>query len=478
MIRLYKFFAYMCCSLLVVVLLWTGCNKALDINPPSYNIVSPEAFANDAAATSVMTGLYSTLTAYPGLTSGTPGISILEGLAADELTAYPLPSEEKYILDFYTNNYDVRMEYFWNEIYRSLYTTNAIIEGVGASRGLSTVVRTELLGEAKFMRAFFYFYAVQIYGAVPLALTTNYQVNNALPRANVEQVYAQIITDLKEAQSLLTDDYFSGITSGSTQRARPNRATATALLARVYLYTKDWANAEAMATALINNPAYGPELDLNKTFTAASKENIWYMQTVNNNNFSMYDAQEFILGSRPGTGLNSLAISPLLINSFEPDDDRFDKWVGKITDGGTTYYYPFKYQKKYSNTPEAIVVFRLSEQYLIRAEARAQQGNITGANSAQSDINIIRAKALLPGTVADEKETMLDAIAQERKIELFTEWGHRWFDLVRTGKADEVMSIVTTLKGGVWSADHQLLPIPYDETKVNPNIKQNPGYTN
>jgi len=233
MIRLYKFFAYMCCSLLVVVLLWTGCNKALDINPPSYNIVSPEAFANDAAATSVMTGLYSTLTAYPGLTSGTPGISILEGLAADELTAYPLPSEEKYILDFYTNNYDVRMEYFWNEIYRSLYTTNAIIEGVGASRGLSTVVRTELLGEAKFMRAFFYFYAVQIYGAVPLALTTNYQVNNALPRTNVEQVYAQIITDLKEAQSLLTDDYFSGITSGSTQRARPNRATATALLARV-----------------------------------------------------------------------------------------------------------------------------------------------------------------------------------------------------------------------------------------------------
>jgi len=337
----------------------------------------------------------------------------------------------------------------------------------------------QLLGEAKFMRAFFYSYAVQIYGAVPLALNTDYRANNKLSRAPVQQVYTQIITDLKDAQSMLTDDYFKGVTPGTTERGRPNKATATALLARMYLYMKDWENAEAQATAVINNPIYLPEQDLNQTFTANSRESIWYMQTVNINNYSPYDAQEFILSAAPGQSLNSVAISPLLINSFEPGDDRLDKWVGKLTDDdGTTYYYPFKYQRKYSNIPEVIVMFRLSEQYLIRAEARAQQGRITGANSAQEDVDIIRVKALLQGTVADEKETMLDAIAQERKIELFTEWGHRWFDLIRTGKVDEVMSIVTTLKGGVWNADHQLLPIPYDETKINPNIKQNPGYAN
>jgi len=478
MTRLYKVFAYIC--LPALSLAWTGCSKSLDIAPPVSNIISSEAFANDISATSVMTGLYSTMTANTGLTSGVGGISLLQGLAADELTNYLKSAAGATLQEFYTNTYNIRSIYFWNEIYKSLYIVNLTIENVPASKGLSDGVRAQLLGEARFMRAFLYFYAVNCYGAVPLALSTDYRVNNTLSRAQPEDVYKQIVTDLKEAQALMGNAYFSGTTAGSNERARPNKAAASALLARVYLYLKDWTNAEIQATSVISNATYQPETDLNKTFTTSSRENIWYLQTVNPSNFASLDGQTFILNTTPGISIaKPVAMSSFLLESFEAGDDRRNKWVmSYIATNGATYYYPFKYQKNAIATPEGIIALRLSEQYLIRAEARAQLGNITGANSAASDLNVIRTKALLPETTATEKDAMLDAIAAERRIELFTEWGHRWFDLIRTGHINEVMSVITPQKGGIWNPAHQVLPIPYDETQINPNIKQNPGYSN
>jgi hypothetical protein len=322
---------------------------------------------------------------------------------------------------------------------------------------------------------------VNTYGDVPLALTSDYRTNNTLSRAPKEQVYAQIIADLKDAQSQMGEAYFAGISPGSTQRARPNKLAATALLARVYLYQKDWANAEAQATAVISNAAYQLEQDLNKTFTTTTKEAIWYLLTVDPINYANNDAQAFIPSTNPPgvTSITPGALNASLVNSFEQGDIRREKWVGTFTaTNGTIFYYPFKYQKNPSSTPEALMVLRLSEQYLIRAEARAQQGNITGAGSAQEDVDAIRAKALLTGTTATDKNAMLAAIAQERKIELFTEWGHRWFDLIRTDKVDEVMSVLTPQKGGVWDPNHKILPIPFSETQLNQNIKQNPGYSN
>lgn len=476
----YKSFRYLYAGFLLLVFS-TGCDKAVEIDPPVSKIISQEAFAGNASATSVITGLYSAMLSEQGLTSGINSISMLEGMAADEITNYLPAVQGTTLQEFYTNTYNVGSSYFWNEFYQRLYTCNVTIEGVTASKGLSGPVKQQLLGEAKFLRAFFYFYAVNTYGDVPLALTTDYRTNNTLSRAPKEQVYAQIIADLKDAQSLMGEAYFRGISPGTTERARPNKLAATALLARVYLYLKDWANAEAQATAVISNAAYQLEPDLNKTFTATSKEAIWYLLTVNPVNYATYDAQSFIPSTNaPGITANTPgALNTLLLNSFEQGDDRRNKWVGAFTaSDGTIYYYPFKYQKNPSGTPEALMVLRLSEQYLIRAEARAQSGNITGAGSAQADLDVIRTRALLPGTTANDKDAMLAAIAHERRIELFTEWGHRWFDLIRTEKIDEVMSVLTPQKGGVWDPNHKLLPIPFSETQLNTNLEQNPGYIN
>ncbi|MNS80528.1 SusD family protein [compost metagenome] len=113
---------------------------------------------------------------------------------------------------------------------------------------------------------------------------------------------------------------------------------------------------------------------------------------------------------------------------------------------------------------------RLSEQYLIRAEVRAQQGDLIGA---KEDLDAIRNRAGLPQTTAGTKQEILDAILQERRWELFTEYGHRFFDLKRSGKIDAVLSITKT----GWNTTDVLFPLPQNELSINPNLlPQNSGY--
>jgi hypothetical protein len=119
------------------------------------------------------------------------------------------------------------------------------------------------------------------------------------------------------------------------------------------------------------------------------------------------------------------------------------------------------------------MVLRLAEQYLIRAEAQAQQNNLAGA---KSDLDAVRLRSGLPGVTVTTKEAMLQDIAQERQTELFTEWGHRWFDLKRTGAMDSVMTRTAVVKGTAWKPHFKLFPIPQTEIQANPNLTQNPGY--
>src|SRR5262249_32404391 len=145
---------------------------------------------------------------------------------------------------------------FWNGSYTWIYQANACIEGISKSEGISTPCKNQLIGEAKFIRAFLYFNLVNLYGDVPLVTSTNYAVNASLPRTSVAQVFQQIVQDLKDAQQLLTASY------PSAGKVRPNKFAATALLARAYLYQKQWANAAAAANEVISTGSYGLVTDL------------------------------------------------------------------------------------------------------------------------------------------------------------------------------------------------------------------------
>ncbi len=162
-------------------------------------------------------------------------------------------------------------------------------------------MKRQLTGEAKFMRAFLHFYAVNLYGDIPLITVTNYLANNQIARTPKKDVFKQIIKDLQDAKDLLGDDYSNGYGQVTGSRTRPNRVAAGALLARAYLFTGDWVNAEVEASLVISNTKYKLGTDLKQVFNSTSAEAIWQLAPVDPS-WNTQDARFFVLTSVPGTG--------------------------------------------------------------------------------------------------------------------------------------------------------------------------------
>jgi hypothetical protein len=248
----------------------------------------------------------------------------------------------------------------WSSCYRYIYTCNSAIEGLTKSSTLTPSVKKQLLGEAKFMRAFFYFYLVNLYGDLPLIITSDYKINSSLSRSPKTDVYLQIISDLKEAQTLLNNTFLNGALkayAANAERVRPSSWAATALLARVYLFDGEYAQAEQQASALINNTTLFNLANLSDVFLnaglGANKEAIWQLQPVNTNGTSTdywntEDARLFVLSATP-SGVNydhPVYLSPQLLAAFESGDQRalLGNWINEYTDGSGTYYFSYKYK--------------------------------------------------------------------------------------------------------------------------------------
>jgi len=460
-----------------------ACKKFVQIPPPISEITGTTVYSNNTSAAAVMSGLYSNMIAGPALSSGNMSIGRFMGLAADELTSYDPNNIEQ--SQFYLNalssfSQGTSNYYIWTELYSDIYVTNAVLAGLANSTGVKSSDKQRISGEAEFMRAFFYFYATNLYGGVPLATTTDYLVNNSLDRASQAQVYQQIKSDLADAQAKLSAGFVDANGNTTTERTRPNVEAATAMLARVYLYTAKWDSAESEATAVINNSLVYSLDSLSSVFLANSTEAIWQLEPTSPGQ-NTWDAVYYYLQGPPAPGqTNSVALSSYLTGTFEPGDERYTNWVGAFTpDSVTYYYYPYKYKVWQNDMPvtEYTMVLRLAEQYLIRAEARAQQMNLSGAIG---DLNVIRTRAGLANYAgANNQQSVLAAILHERQVELFTEWGHRWFDLTRTNNLNTVLGApgnVCQAKGGTWNPDWALLPIALSELQINPLLTQNPGY--
>ncbi len=346
--------------------------------------------------------------------------------------------------------------------YGYIFVCNAALEGLNEAGHLSSAVKDQLIGEALFLRAFFYFYLINLYGDVPLAVTTDYKVNSLLARSKVSDVYQQIIEDLQRAQNLLSDEFLDGSLqkySGIPERLRPTKWAATALLARVYLFTVDYAKAEEEASSIINHSSMFSLVLLNDVFLMNSDEAIWQLQPVLEG-YNIQDGWIFIIPesgpSNYSFGGNPVYLSANLLSSFEAGDQRKSSWVDTTILGADSFYFPYKYKigAVGATLSEYQMALRLGEQYLIRAEARAQMGNLT---AALEDINVIRLRAGLGPFVSSDPTLINDVIFHERQVELFTEWGHRWLDLKRTGKIDEVMPEASSTKGGIWNTNWQMV---------------------
>jgi hypothetical protein len=441
----------------------SSCKKFVEIPPPPHQVISDVVFANDATATAAVLGIYHEMM-NNSLQFSAASTTIYAGMYADELRYYSPSARDPFINSLLTEDtHGLLSSSFWAAAYRYIYVSNVCLEKLESSSSITSSLKNSLIGEVKFIRAFCYLNLVNLFGDVPLELTSDYRINSTIGRTPVSQVYNQVINDLTGAAENLPVNY-----TGS-DRVRPNKWAAVALLARAYLYTGDWVNSEAAATSIISSGMYTLPSNLSSVFKKTSTETIWQLQPVNTL-WNTWEGREFVPPS--ATAAPGYLLQPGLLSAFETNDNRKTAWVGTLVYSGQSYYYPNKYKVYGNGAPitENYVVLRLAELYLIRAEARAKQNNLTGSID---DLNIIRTRAGLPGTTASDQASLLIAVENERRIELFIEWGHRWFDLKRTGRAN---AVIGSLKPSTWQPLHVLWPIPINQINANPALIQNPGY--
>ncbi|CAA9202431.1 RagB/SusD family nutrient uptake outer membrane protein [Flavobacterium collinsii] len=449
-----------------ILFMLNSCDSFVDVELPKSQLINTTVFEDYPTANAAIIDIYANIRDKGMLTGAGLGISNQLGNFADEIISTQNPNNPS--LNFYNNSLlasNTSVSGYWNITYNQIYAANAVIEGVAASKNLSVDQKKQLTGEALFIRALLHFYLVNVFGDVPYITQTDYKKNSTVSRTPTGEVYQNYIADLENAIAVLPDT----ATTSDVERVRPNKSTAQGLLARIYLYNKSYPEAANMASAVLNHEGlYVLEQNIAKVFLIGSKETIWQLQS-GNAGLNTAEASFFTFTSGPPP---LVSLSDNLVNSFKPNDLRKSNWIKTITKGTATWYHPYKYKenKSTSVSKEYSIVFRLAEQYLIRAEARAQQGDLIGA---KEDLNKIRLRAGLSGTTAQTQQEILDGILLERRWEFFTERGHRFFDLKRTGKLD---STLTGLKLG-WNTTDILFPIPESELSTNPNLRpQNPGY--
>lgn len=435
-----------------------------EVDLPPSQLVSDDVFNDKATANAAMANIYAGMRDRGMLTGTAAGLSFLLGNYTDELVFYGSPQNGA--ASFYNNalvqsNSDVRQ--LWNDTYSQIYMANAVIEGVTASQSLSEIDKQLLTGEALFARAVLHLYLTGLFADVPYVTTTDYRQNTHIGKSLSAQVYAYVIQDLEQASGMLPTEY------SSTDRTRPNKFAAYALLSRASLYNGDWNAAADYASAVINNNAlYTDDIPIEDTFLIDSPSTIWQLSPSSNGG-NTREAVTFIFESGPPP-LSALSLG--LITEFEPGDLRREYWTREISDGTTSWYHPYKYRQN-SNTGSSMefsVVLRLAEMYLIRAEARVRLGELV---AGAEDLNRIRNRAGLTNSPAASQEDLLQAILSERRLEFFSEFGHRFFDLRRLGVINGTLSVV---KSG-WESYEEYFPLPEAELSLNPNmLPQNPGY--
>lgn len=362
-------------------------------------------------------------------------------------------------------------EGLWGAVYNTVYIANFIEERINDVPGVTEATRTRVLAEARFLRGYANFVGAYSFGGIPKVTTTNIATNRVIPKTPQSEILQSVLADYSAALPDLPATNANRITAKSfaTQNA------ARAALARYFLYAGDWVQAEKYATDIINTRLQTlPESYADVAFQEFDDESILEVAYANNSSddpgTSTFGLNNILVGRREVIPANTYILTMLETNAGERRQTiSFNSQLQRGRDNGWSV-------AKYGSPDQAnnnITLFRLGEQYLIRAEARARQGRIVGATGAQADLNVLRTRAKAPALSITTQENALQAVERERIYELSFE-GHRWYDLRRTGRIQAVMSAFSTN----WDQKFELWPIPQSEIQRNSALSgaQNPGY--
>jgi starch-binding outer membrane protein, SusD/RagB family len=438
-------------TILLLLPLFSACN-VLDVKPENA-IPADGAFKNKEGIEKGIIGCYSTFQnlSYFGRSYLTCG-----DLSADNLI-HPADATSADYAEIATHAIlpeNSVVAGLWASMYEGINNANNIIVKVPGMTDMTDVQKNQALGELYFIRALNHFNLVNLFGPVPLKIKPTIGVNSLdVPREPVEKVIAQVIEDLSFAEQNLG--------ASTSTKTRATEYAAKALLARVYLYKGDWAQAYQKADEVITSGGYQLPANFADVFAAdGSSETIFEIDfsEVDRNRIAEYNFPKTLNGRR------EVAPSPDLINAYLPGDERKDVTIAY--DGALAYANKYN---DLSKGADNVIVLRLAEMYLIKAEAEVHLPDADLA-AVQDNINVLRTRANIPPvTVSTESELIL-AIENERRLEFAFE-GQRWFDLVRTGRATVILPTVTSI-------NKTLYPIPSAELQTNnsPQMVQNPGY--
>jgi hypothetical protein len=435
-----------------------ACEKFVEIPESKNQIESKAVYADSAATTSALLGIYFTMGA--AANSAFSSLKYLNLYTDDFNYTATIPIAQEFAQSSISSNNSYNSS-FWTALYSVIYQSNLMCYGVDSSP-LSVKAKDLFKGEALFLRSLAYYYLALCYGDVPLILNGDVNQNKLAGQKTATIVLEQVIADLLLAKELLPDDY-QGLGKG-----RANKYAVLSLLARISLHQQNWQKAFEYANQVIaGNYGLGT---LNTTFTANAKETIF--EFWNPNGF-LPDASAYIPPS--STALPPYTLSVQLLDSYPTNDRRKSEWVAfnTVTTSGLVVIYPYmaKYKNRVAGSrTEYLVCLRLAEQYLIRAEAQA---NLEQTDGAIADLNKIRERAGLTALYDLDEVNCLIEIAAERRREFFGEGAIRFADLKRRGELNAVMSVHrSSWRIGV----SQVLPIPANEIIYNTNLIQNEGY--
>ena len=380
--------------------------------------------------------------------------------------------------DFSTNPANDLVGDIWRESYEGIQRTNVVLNRITDIEFSDATLKTNRIGEMKFVRALLYFNLVRLYGDVPLVVEETESPFDYFGqgRTPATEVYTQITTDLSDAIQELPADKLSG---------RPSSGTAQALLANVQLTLGDFQGALTLLEAVVGSGQFELMPSTADIFGEANEGNAEILFEVQY--ASGFDADGSNEGSsagsqfRPsGTTANAKGHNlptQAFIDSFENGDTRLDDYVAIDPDAN-----PFYFLTKYEVSPTGPddggtdhIIIRFADVVLNYAEALNENGRTA---EAIVQLDRIRTRAGLAGTTATSQADVRDAIRQERRFELVGE-GKRWFDLKRYGTAVTVMNafFVNNNSGVTIGENNLVLPIPQSQIDTDPDfLEQNPGY--
>ncbi len=427
-----------------------SCKDVLNTEPQA-NISDEAVIVDQKSALAALIGTYDALQGYVS-----SSIVALE-LAGDNVVNFN--SQNNVIANKTADNTGGGFSSIYTTINRANFVINKV-PGL-SDNAITRTDRNQILGEAYFIRALAYFDLGKTYGGVPVVLepAVSPTSHQGTKRSTKAQVYDQVLSDLNKAEELL---------SATVNRNRANKLSVYALKARLYLYQEKWDLAEDFATRTIQNPAFSLVKPYSAFFTGRNTtESVFEIAFSTSDRSSFYtNWNSPAQGGRhdyiPAREFAGLILDPRLGGSrksllFQTPQGIYDLTLYSKQDGTSS-----------------IFILRIAEQYLIRAEARAKKAS-PDFQGAVSDLNTIKSRAevpLLDFSTSLSKDQLLLAIEEERRFELGFE-GHRFVDIVRTGRAAEVFGAVNP---NLKNPNFWVFPIPRTEIIKDPDLDQNPGY--